>query len=86
MRYMYFIENLREKPLMKISTRQPSKQQNAFLKGHGNEINFSVFCIIRFGLGPFQNCFTHFDFGVKFVEIFVIENRLPVDDTASSVQ
>jgi hypothetical protein len=60
-------------PLVKISTRQPSKQQNAFLKGHGNEINFSVFCTNRFGIGPLQNCSTLSDFGVEFVEIFVIE-------------
>ncbi len=73
MRYIYFIENLRETLLMKISTRQPSKQQNAFLKGHGNEINFSVFCTNRFGIGPLQNSSTLSDFGVEFV-IFVMEN------------
>ncbi len=26
------------------------------LKGHGNGTDFSIFCIHRFGRGPFHNC------------------------------
>jgi hypothetical protein len=38
---------------------------------------FRCFCINRFGLGPLHYLLSHSDFGFKFSEIFVFENRLP---------
>jgi hypothetical protein len=49
----------------------------AFLKGHGNETDFRGFYINRFGIGPLHYISSYSDFGLEFVEIFVIEKRLP---------
>ncbi len=56
------------------------------VKGHGNKIESSIFCINRFGIGPFNKTVKFlFDFGVEFEEIFVIENRLPVSTRRESL-
>jgi hypothetical protein len=50
---------------------------------------FWGFCINRFGIGPLHYVLSRTDFSFKFVEIFVIEKRLPnspslgVDKSAS---
>ncbi len=51
------------------------------LKRHDNETCFSIFCINRFGIGS-----SLFDFGVKFADIFVIENRLTAKKDTGSRQ
>jgi hypothetical protein len=38
---------------------------------------FRCFCINRFGLGPLHYLSIRSDFGFKFSDIFVFENRLP---------
>jgi hypothetical protein len=38
---------------------------------------FWGFCINRFGIGPLHYVLSCTDFSFKFVEIFVIEKRLP---------
>jgi hypothetical protein len=38
---------------------------------------FLFFCINRFGLGPLDYLSSGSDFGFKFLEIFIFENRLP---------
>jgi hypothetical protein len=39
--------------------------------------NFWGFCINRFGKGPLHYVSSRSDFGFEFVEIFLIEKRLP---------
>ncbi len=39
---------------------------------------FWRFCINRFGMGLLHYYLSHSDFGFEFVEIFLIEKRLPV--------
>jgi hypothetical protein len=40
------------------------------LKGHRNEIDFSIFSVYRFGTGPLHNCYSLFRFSFLKSETF----------------